>query len=80
MRLLTYWQPLWIVLWLQREISHTDWTQQAEAVGMGAYQIETLLQMFVYYQENGFVGNCNILTWLVGRKPTTFLQFVEAYL
>jgi uncharacterized protein YbjT (DUF2867 family) len=30
------------------------------------------------YSSHDFVGNPNVLTWLLGRSPTTFAQFVQA--
>ena len=30
------------------------------------------------YSAHDFVGNPNVLTWLLGRAPTTFEQFVRA--
>ncbi|NIV28395.1 MAG: hypothetical protein GWN58_02435 [Anaerolineae bacterium] len=44
---------------------------------MGEYQVETLLQMFRYYERHGFWGNPRVLTWLLGRPPTAFASFVE---
>lgn len=29
------------------------------------------------YSSHDFIGNPNVLTWLLGRKPTTFKQFVQ---
>ncbi|MEU3509690.1 NmrA family NAD(P)-binding protein [Streptomyces longwoodensis] len=29
------------------------------------------------YSSHDFIGNPNVLTWLLGREPTTFKQFVE---
>lgn len=29
------------------------------------------------YSSHDFVGNANVLTWLLGRKPTSFEQFVQ---
>ena len=31
------------------------------------------------YSSNDFIGNPNVLTWLLGRAPMTFEQFVESY-
>lgn len=53
------------------------WEQKARAAGLGDYQIQTLLQMFRYYERNGFWGNPHVLTWLLGRPPATFATFVE---
>ena len=53
------------------------WEQGARASGVGDYQVETLLQMFRYYEDYGFWGNPHVLTWLLRRPPTTFASFVE---
>lgn len=29
------------------------------------------------YSSHDFLGNCNVLTWLLGRSPTTFEQFAR---
>ena len=31
------------------------------------------------YSSHDFIGNPNVLTWLLGRPPTTFEQFVAAH-
>ena len=51
------------------------WEQRARASGLGSYQIETLVKMFRYYEEHGFWGNPHVLSWLLGRPPTTFVAF-----
>jgi NAD(P)H dehydrogenase (quinone) len=51
------------------------WENGARAVGMGAYQRETLAAMFRNYATQGLVGNANALTWLLGRSPTTLAAF-----
>jgi uncharacterized protein YbjT (DUF2867 family) len=53
-----------------------EWEQGARSSGMGDYQVETLLQMFRYYERYGFWGNPHVLTWLLRRKPTSFAAFV----
>ncbi len=53
------------------------WEAQARAAGLGAYQIETLVKMFRYYEQYGFWGNPGVLSWLLGRAPTTFAAFVR---
>jgi hypothetical protein len=30
------------------------------------------------YSSDDFIGNSNVLTWLLGRAPTSFEQFVAA--
>jgi uncharacterized protein YbjT (DUF2867 family) len=56
------------------------WTQQAQAAGLGAYQVETLVKMFRYYEQNNFWGNPRVLGWLLKRPPTRFRAFVEGFL
>jgi NAD(P)H dehydrogenase (quinone) len=52
------------------------WARQARAAGLGDYQVESLLQMFVYYERHGLWGSPRVLTWLLGRAPTTMAGFV----
>jgi uncharacterized protein YbjT (DUF2867 family) len=53
------------------------WERGARASGVEDYQVETLLRMFRYYENYGFWGNPNVLSWLLRRPPTTFATFVE---
>ena len=53
------------------------WEQRARASGLGDYQVETLVKMFDYYERYGLWGNPNVLSWLLGRPPTTFTACVE---
>jgi NAD(P)H dehydrogenase (quinone) len=52
------------------------WAGQARAAGLGDYQVESLLQMFAYYERHGFWGNPRVLSWLLGRPPATMAEFV----
>ena len=54
-----------------------EWERKARASGMSDYAVETLLKMFRFYERYGFWGNSRVLTWLLGRSPTTFSAFVE---
>jgi uncharacterized protein YbjT (DUF2867 family) len=58
-------------------VPHADWERGARAAGLGDYQVDTLLQMFRYYEQHGFWGNPRVLGWLLGRPPATFAEFVE---
>jgi NAD(P)H dehydrogenase (quinone) len=60
-----------------RAVPLEEWEQGARASGMGDYQVETLLQMFRYYERHGFWGNPRVLAWLLGRPPTTFRNLIE---
>ena len=53
------------------------WADSARRAGLSQYQIDTLTAMFKHYDKHGFVGNSNVLGWLLGRAPTTFREFVE---
>jgi uncharacterized protein YbjT (DUF2867 family) len=53
------------------------WTNQARGAGLGDYQVETLVKMFEYYEQHGFWGNPNVLACLLGRKPSSFFDFLE---
>jgi uncharacterized protein YbjT (DUF2867 family) len=59
------------------EVTLDEWTARARARGMGDYQIRTLLKMFGYYNDYGFLGNPTVLASLLGRPPTSFQTFVS---
>lgn len=42
------------------------------------YQAKAMRAITARYSSHDFIGNPNVLTWLLGRPPTTFAQFVEA--
>jgi uncharacterized protein YbjT (DUF2867 family) len=58
-------------------LSLEKWESQTRRLGIGDYQVETLLKMFQYYEKFGFHGNPQVLTWLLGRKPASFAGFIE---
>lgn len=41
------------------------------------HTLEVLESINAWYSHHDFVGNSNILEWLLGRKPTSFEQFVR---
>ncbi|MER7983583.1 NmrA family NAD(P)-binding protein [Streptomyces sp. NPDC095817] len=41
------------------------------------YQAEVLRAISARYSSHDFIGNPNVLTWLLGRRPTTFEEFVR---
>ena len=53
-----------------------QWEKDARGRGMGNYAIDTLLNMFAYYDQHGLVGNGNVLNWLCGRS-TNLEQFLQ---
>jgi len=55
------------------------WEARALAAGLGEYQRATLKAMFAYYAAYGLEGNPNVLTWLLGRPPTTIVDFVRRH-
>ena len=59
-----------------RQVPLAAWEKQARAAGMGDYQLETLLQMFQYYDRHGFWGSPRVLGCLLGRAPGSFEAFV----
>ncbi|MEP7357284.1 MAG: hypothetical protein ABI847_08605, partial [Anaerolineales bacterium] len=52
------------------------WEQRVRAGGLDDERIGTLRQMFEYYTRHGLAGNPNVLSWLLGRAPTTLPDFV----
>lgn len=58
------------------EISPEKWSQEARRQGLGDYQVETLVKMFRYYDRFGLEGNPHVLSWLLGRIPTSLTEFI----
>jgi NAD(P)H dehydrogenase (quinone) len=52
-----------------------SWELRSRNAGMDDYQRETLIKMFRAYARDGLKGNPNVLTWLLGRPPTSFASF-----
>lgn len=53
------------------------WEAVSRQAGLSEYAIQTLLKMFIYYEEYGLWGNPTVLTFLLNRQPTTLDQFLE---
>ncbi|MGD2058410.1 MAG: NmrA family NAD(P)-binding protein [Anaerolineales bacterium] len=58
-------------------ISIEAWRQNAGDAGLSTYAIETLTKMFEYYASYGFEGNPSVLSWLLGRQPTSYRQAIK---
>lgn len=41
------------------------------------HQVRVLRAITTHYSAHDFVGNANVLTWLLGRPPTSFAEFVR---
>ena len=41
------------------------------------YQTRVLRAISARYSSHDFIGNSNVLAWLLGRPPTTYAQFVQ---
>ncbi len=59
-----------------RALDRAEWERRARAAGMADYAVKTLLAMFEYYEKCNFIGNANILEWLLGRKPATYAEYL----
>lgn len=42
------------------------------------YEARVMRAISVRYSSHDFIGNPNVLTWLLGRPPTTYARFVRA--
>jgi len=41
------------------------------------YRRDALVRLFDHYGRYGITGNSNVLSWLLGRRPTSFAEFVR---
>ena len=53
---------------------------QAQATNLSQYARETLAAMFIYYGRYHFIGNGNVLTWLLKRPSTTLTNFLHQHI
>jgi len=58
-------------------LDRVEWANAMRAKGAAENTILTLLGMFEYYDQYGFAGNGNVLTWLLGRTPARFEEFLN---
>jgi uncharacterized protein YbjT (DUF2867 family) len=49
----------------------------ADSPAQFPYQARLLRAISERYSSHDFIGNPNVLTWLLGREPTTFEQFAQ---
>ncbi|WP_159931163.1 SDR family oxidoreductase [Oceanicoccus sp. KOV_DT_Chl] len=49
----------------------------ARAKGFDEDRVEQMLVMNRHYDHCGFIGNPNVLSWILGRVPNSYQQFVE---
>lgn len=50
---------------------------RVEDVSEIPYEVGVARMISARYSRCDFIGNPNVLTWLLGRQPTTFAQFVQ---
>ena len=62
---------------LLKEERLEDWRIRAEKSSMSEYALENLVRMFEYYDQWGLVGNPNVLSWLLGREPSSLETFFD---
>ncbi len=53
------------------------WMKRAMSSGLSEYSAAALARMFEYYEKFGFRGNPNVLSWLLGRKPGAYIDFIK---
>jgi len=58
-------------------VDRRQWAQRMRSTGMSDYAIETLLKMFIYYENFGLWGSPQVLTSLLGRPPRSFENFIK---
>lgn len=51
--------------------------ETARAKGFNDDRVEQMVVMNRHYDHCGFLGNPNVLRWILGRDPTLYRQFIE---
>jgi len=60
-----------------RQIPLDEMAAAAAAKGIGEDRVQQMRVMNAHYDAHGFLGNSNVLTYLLNRQPTTFRSYVE---
>jgi uncharacterized protein YbjT (DUF2867 family) len=60
-----------------RQVLPEELRTTAAAKGVDPARIERMLVMNAHYDRHGFLGNPNILRWLIGRPPTLYRDYVR---
>jgi NAD(P)H dehydrogenase (quinone) len=60
-----------------RAVDRDEWEKRARANPMDPYTVDTLLKMFLYYENFGLTGSQNVLQWLLDRPPVCFSEFIN---
>jgi uncharacterized protein YbjT (DUF2867 family) len=60
-----------------RHISLEELRTASLAKGIGEDRIARMSKMNAHYDAHGFRGNPNVLTWLMGRAPRTYRDYVK---
>jgi uncharacterized protein YbjT (DUF2867 family) len=63
-----------------RRIAPEDFADRMRRGDASEDRIARMLKMNQHYDRFGFRGNANILTWLLGRPPTRFADYVDRLL
>ncbi|MFN8465155.1 MAG: NmrA family NAD(P)-binding protein [Caldilineaceae bacterium] len=61
---------------LAEAIDRGEWAEAARRAGQSPEAVDTLRQMFEYYERYGFYGNPSVLRALLACEPSTFAQAV----
>ncbi len=56
-------------------MSLTDWSEAARNKGLSEDKIENAVAMNRHYDAHGFLGNGNVLRWLLGRPLTCYAEY-----
>jgi NAD(P)H dehydrogenase (quinone) len=62
---------------MAKQIPVDQWKSGAREAGLNTYKIDTLVKMFHHYQQFGFTASTRVLSWLLGRQPTSLEQCLE---
>jgi uncharacterized protein YbjT (DUF2867 family) len=60
-----------------RAVPLDEMAAAARARGVGEDRVEQMRRMNAHYDAHGFLGNPNVLQWLLGRPATTFAEYVR---
>ena len=61
----------------RKKKGHDEFLRHGKDLGFSEYTLEIMAKMFPYYDQHGLTGSDKVLSWLLGRSPTSFETFAR---
>jgi len=71
-------KPVQAVEWQPEDMLKHMFPDGDRSTPRAQHQFEVIKSVSSWYGQHSFIGNPNVLEWLLGRKPTSYEEFVQS--